>query len=91
MITVNYFNETPWLSWRTAFREVVKLCQGKITVETKYRLKKWCELGVGKNAEWVLKGSQDAKEFYNKNSDNHSELMLSYDFEWLKNYYESKY
>ena len=88
---VNYFNETPWLSWRTAFREVVKLCQGKITVETKYRLKKWCELGVGKNADWVLKGSQDAKEFYNKNSDNHSELMLSYDFEWLKNYYESKY
>ena len=88
---VNYFNETPWLSWRTAFREVVKLCQGKITVETKYRLKKWCELGVGKNADWVLKGSQDAKEFYNKNSDKYDELMLSYDFEWLKNYYESKY
>ena len=33
----------------------------------------------------------DSKEFYNKNSDKYDELMLSYDFEWLKNYYESKY
>jgi hypothetical protein len=88
---INHFNETPWLAWRTAFREVIKLCQMKPTVESKYRLVKWCELGKGKNAEWAYKGANDAKEYYEKNSDNHDKLMLSYDFEWLKQYYETKY
>jgi hypothetical protein len=88
---INHFNETPWLAWRTAFREVIKLCQMKPTVESKYRLEKWCELGKGKNAEWAYKGANDAKEYYEKNSDNHDKLMLSYDFEWLKQYYETKY
>ena len=60
-------------------------------LESKYRLKKWCELGVGENADWVYKGANDAKNYYEKNSDNHDKLMLSYNFEWLKKYYESKY
>ena len=88
---INHFNETPWLAWRTAFREVIKLCQGKPTVESNHRLKTWCQLGKGKNADWVCKGANDATEYYKKNSDNPKELMLSYDFEWLKDFYESKY
>jgi len=88
---INHFNESPWLAWRTAFREVVKLCQYKPTVESKFRLKKWCQLGKGENADWVYKGAIDGKEFYEKNSDNYDKLMLSYNFEWLKQYYESKY
>ena len=88
---INHFNQTPWLAWRTAFREVLKLLEAKPTVEGAYRLKKWLAMGVGENADWVYKGANDAKEFYDKNNDNHDELMLSYDFEWLKKYYESKY
>ena len=88
---INHFNQTPWLAWRTAFREVIKLLQGKPTVEGAYRLKKWLMMGVGENADWVYRGANDAKEFYDINSDNHDELMLSYDFEWLKQHYESKY
>ena len=84
---VNYFNDTPLLAWRTAFREVIKLCQTTPTVESNYRLKKWCELGVGKNADWVLKGAQDAKEFVKDKND----LKKSYDFDWIKNYFEKKY
>ena len=87
---INHFNESPWLAWRTAFREIVKLmvqCRDKPTVESKYRLKKWCELGTGKNSEWVYCAAQDAKDFVDSNSD----IMLSYDFQWLKNYYEQKY
>ena len=57
------------------------------TVESKYRLKKWCELGVGKNADWVLKGAQDAKEFIKDKND----LRKSYDFDWIKSYFEKKY
>ena len=88
---INHFNETPWLAWRTAFREVLKLCQAKPTVEGRYRLKKWCELGRGDNADWVQNGANDAKQYYEKYNDNHDKLMLSYDFEWLKQYYETKY
>ena len=88
---INHFNQTPWLAWRTAFREVIKLLQAKPTVEGAYRLKKWLMMGEGENADWVYKGANDAKVFYDKNSDNHDGLMLSYDFEWLKKFYESKY
>ena len=88
---INHFNETPWLAWRTAFREVIKLCQNKITVENKYRLKKWLELGEGDNAEWVLRGASDAQKYYQTYNSDYKQLMLSYDFEWLKKYYESKY
>ena len=88
---INHLNETPWLAWRTAFREVIKLCQNKPTVENRYRLKKWCQLGKGKNAQWVLNGANDAQEYYQKYGSDHKQLMLSYNFDWLKQYYESKY
>ena len=91
LTAINHFNETPWLAWRTAFREVIKLCQNQPTVETQYRLKKWCQLGHGENADWVLKGATDAQEFYQASGSNYKQLMLSYDFEWLKQHYESKY
>jgi hypothetical protein len=35
----------------------------------------------------VYCAAQDAKDFVDSNSD----IMLSYDFQWLKNYYEQKY
>jgi len=88
---INHFNETPWLAWRTAFREVIKLLQGKPTVENNHRLKKWLTVGEGENAEWCLKGSKDAQEYYQTHGSDNKQLMLSYDFEWLKKYYESKY
>jgi hypothetical protein len=88
---INHFNETPWLAWRTAFREVVKLKQSKPTVETNYRLKKWLNVAEGKNSEWCLRGANDAHEYYQKYHRDNEKLMLSYDFEWLKQHYESKY
>ena len=80
---INHFNETPLMAWRTTFREVVKLNMLKPTVESRFRLKKWCELGIGKNAEWVYKGAKAATEFYNANSNNSTELLKSYELEWL--------
>jgi len=87
----NYFNTSPWLAWRTAFREVIKLCQTKPTVESQYRLTKWLELGKGENAIWVCRGAHEAKGYFEENSDKVDKLMLSYDFNWLKKYYEEKY
>ena len=88
---INHFNETPWLAWRTAFREVLKLYDSKPTVETSHRLKKWCQLGQGENADWVYKGAKDAQDYYQKFNSDYKQLMLSYNFDWLKQYYERKY
>ena len=88
---ISHFNETPLMAWRTTFREVVKLNMRKPTVESKFRLKKWYELGVGKNADWVFKGAQDAKEFFEKNRHNPAELFKTYELDWLQKFYKSKY
>ena len=91
---VNHFNETPWLSWRTAFREVLKLKQingEKPTVESQFRLKQWCSVGTGLNAEWCLRGAHDADQYYDEHKNDQDKLQLSYDFTWLKDYYERKY
>jgi hypothetical protein len=80
----SHFNTTPEISWRVAFREVLKLCEMKPTVESKYRLKKWCELGKGAYALLVQKGALDAVAYYKEVNGDKRALMLSYELDWLK-------
>ena len=84
---VNKLDETPLLAWRTAFREVIKLKLQKPTVEGKYRLKKWTTLGKGDNAEWVNNGALDGVAYIEEGNDPY----MSYDFEWIKKYFEKRY
>jgi hypothetical protein len=84
---VNRLDETPLLSWRTAFREVIKLKLQKPTVENNYRLKKWLTLGKGKNAHWVHLGAQDGVKFI----DNGNDPYNSYNFDWIKKYFEERH
>jgi len=44
-------------------------------------------MGKGKNAEWVHRGAMDAMKFV----ENKENPYLSYDFEWIKNFFEKKY
>ena len=83
------FNTTPEISWRVAFREVIKLCAMKPTVESRHRLKKWCELGTGQYALLVQRGALDAVAYYEQNKDDHNALMLSYELDWLKERFRS--
>jgi hypothetical protein len=85
----SHFNLTPEISWRVAFREVLKLCEMKPTVESKHRLKKWCELGKGAYALLVQRGALDAVEYYKEVNGDKRALMLSYELEWLKNKFNS--
>ena len=80
----SHFNITPEISWRVAFREVIKLYAMKPTVESRYRLKKWCELGKGNYALLVQKGALDAVAYYEENKNNLDALKLSYELDWLK-------
>ena len=61
------------------------------SVESSYRLKIWKTEAKEKNGEWVMKGSNDASDYYDKYKNSYKDLIKSYDFEWLKNYYESRY
>ena len=83
------FNVSPEISWRVAFREVIKLCAMKQTVESRYRLKKWCELGKGPYAELVQRGALDAINYYEKNKHDQDALSLSYELDWLKQKFNS--
>jgi len=85
----SHFNQTPEISWRVAFREVLKLCEMKPTVESKFRLKKWCELGKGDYALLVQQGALDAVEYYKEVNGDKRALMLSYELDWLKEKFNS--
>ena len=85
----SHFNQTPEISWRVAFREVLKLCEMKPTVESKHRLKKWCELGKGEHASYVHRGALDAVEYYKETNGDKNALMLSYELAWLKEKFNS--
>jgi hypothetical protein len=88
------FNTDPWVSWRSAFREVLKLKREVdigSDVEIKYRLDTWCSIAVGDNSEWVLQGAQDALSYYQEVDGKLDALMLSFDWAWLQQWFEQKH
>jgi hypothetical protein len=91
---VAHYNTTPELTWRTAFRECIKLkddAEKTGSVESNYRLVIWLNQAEGLHAESSLQGARDALEYYNKVKGDYTELMRSYEWKWLKDYYSSRY
>ena len=91
---INHLDVDPWMAWRTAFREVMKLKQSiDITpsVESSYRLKIWTTEANGPNGKWVINGSNDASNYYDQYKTSYKDLIKSYDFQWLKNFFKNKY
>jgi hypothetical protein len=87
------FNQDPWMTWRTAFREVLKLKkfnEETPTVENTYRLKKWLTVANGEYAEWCLRGAADAVEYYESVNGDFDKLKLSYEWAWLRKYFNRK-
>jgi hypothetical protein len=80
------YNETPWMAWRTAFREVLKLQASLPDVENEYRIKQWCRNTESKNALWSMHGAEDALEYYDAVNGDFDELRKSYDWLWLASY-----
>ena len=82
-----HFNQDAWMTWRTAFREVIKLkhfMHTQPTLETSHRLATWCEAATGDYAEYCLKGAKDAVLYYNQVNGDYEKLKLSYDWDWLR-------
>ena len=83
--TADYAN-TPYETWRTAFREAVKLSQ-QTDPESRFRLRAWLTTGNGVNGKWSIKGAEDALKFVETGMD----LQLSFEWNWLKKHFNSIY
>ena len=81
------YNTTPWMTWRTAFREVIKLCSSS-DVESQYRLKQWLATPQTNVANWAWSvwGAEDAVEYYEQVNGDSIELRKSYEWAWLASY-----
>jgi hypothetical protein len=83
---VAHYADTPWMAWRTAFREVIKLKNSLPDVESEYRLQYWLTTGWLENGKWSIIGAKDAVEYYDSVNGDFFELRKSYDWAWLSSY-----
>lgn len=84
---IAHYNQSPWMTWRTAFREVVKLkhfMATQPTLETEHRLNTWLTVADGDFADWSIRGSVDAVAYYDEVGGDYNKLMLSFEWNWLR-------
>ena len=79
------YHETAWSSWRTAFRECIKLRDSLPDIENEYRLTQWLTVDAVQDL-WSIRGAQDAIEYYDAVGGDFAELRKSYDWAWLASY-----
>jgi hypothetical protein len=87
---VAQYNSSVIMTWRTAFREVIKLLHAG-DAESAARLEVWRTVADGENAEWSIAGANDALDYYTEVSGDISKLMDTFSWQWLEEYFNSKY
>lgn len=88
------FDQSPYHTWRTAFREAAKLAYFESqspSVDGAYRLGVWQTQASGQYAEWCLNGARDGVEFFNASNKQLSVLKQSFEWRWLRSHFVSKY
>jgi hypothetical protein len=88
------FNTSEHETWRTSFRETLKIKHSVVKHNdpaSKYRLRNWLNVAQGDYAEMCLQGAKDAVEYYESVNGDMNNLMLSYDWAWLNEFYTKKY
>lgn len=90
--SATYFNTDPFNSWKSAFRECVKLSSkiidGQVNIETEERLDVWCTTGVGvQYGVDAIEGALAGREYGTLHKNNPEALRQINNFEWLKQYY----
>jgi len=91
---VAHYNTTPELTWRTAFREVIKLKDDVVktgSIESTYRMDTWLTVANGDYAKFSILGAEDAVDYYEQVKGDYMELMRSFEWVWLREYYSSRY
>lgn len=92
---ITSFNTDPFNTWKSAFRECVKLSSRTINKqneeETVERLTVWKTKGEDRPfGKYAIKGANDGVEFGTKNKDNPEMLKKINDFEWLEEYFNGQ-
>ena len=87
---IGMYNSSEWDTWRTAFRECIKL-KASGTEENQIRLNTWLTVGLGEFYQYSLQGAKHAVEYYDEVSGDFEKLRLSYDWDWINCYYKDKY
>ena len=82
---VAHYTDTPWMAWRTAFREVLKLKASLPDVESEYRLNAWLTKD-STEGQWSRKGAEDAVAYYDEVQGDFDALKKSYEWDWLASY-----
>lgn len=92
---VTAFNTDPFNTWKSAFRECVKLSskiiRGQIDEETEMRLMVWCNEGMGKpNGDYAMAGARAGK-FYGEAFKGNTEVLFKInDYAWLKEKFDAE-
>ena len=86
---ITRFNKDPFRTWRSAFRECVKLASSvnpnQKQEETDARLETWCTVdNGGRFGRYCIKGANEGKAYGLANKDNVEALNKINDFEWLR-------
>ena len=84
------YNTDEFSTWRTSFREAIKLKLDNSPV-SRDRLKTWSTVGVGDFAQYSIQGAKDAVAYVEQVDGDLDKLRLSYDWPWLKEYFNNKY
>jgi hypothetical protein len=86
---VGVFNTSEWDTWRTAFREAIKLRHSNDPDSIK-RLQTWLTVAEGEFAQISMQGAADAVKYYESVEGDFQKLKLSYDWDWLKERFQHK-
>lgn len=80
------FNTDPFNTWKSAFRECVKLASRVIDdrPETVERLDVWCNVAAGNFADYAIGGAVAGRHYGEDHRDNKEALSKINDFDWLK-------
>ena len=86
---ITAFNVDEFSTWRSAFRECVKLSSKTIdrqnNKETENRLHAWQTVGKERTyGEWAIRGAKEGAAYGSVNSSNIEALKKINDFDWLK-------
>ena len=93
-ISCTWLEGDPWLAWRTAFREVIKLLHYSNetpTIESQHRLWTWENQAIGMDAEWLLRGARDARAYYERCGGELAWLIMSNEWDWCRKYFLDLY
>ena len=79
-----------WLTWRTAFREVIKILhysRENPSIENEYRLWAWRNVANGSNSTMQRLAVSHAEKYYEASGGNEAALLLTSEWDWLGEHY----